>query len=101
MELVWVTLLVWMCLPTWNLPKPLLLGFMEASSCRCDQLLTPFPAPLLSLEDGMVGVEPKILCSYQGVIQEPTQSHLFRKRDRLSFLITWEFMRVSGALGHG
>ena len=99
MEFEWVTLLVWMFPPTWNLPRPLLLGFMEASSCRCDQLLTPFPAPLLSLEDGMV--EPKILCSYRGVIREPTQSHLFRKRDRLSVLITWEFMRVLGALGCG
>ena len=74
---------------------------MEASLCRCDQLLTPFPAPLLSLEDGMVGVEPKILCFYQGVVQEPTQSHLFGTRDALSVLITWEFVRVLGVLGHG
>lgn len=73
---------------------------MEVSLSRCDQLLTPFPAPLLSLEDGTVGVEPKILCSYQGVVQEPTQSHLFGTRDALSVLITWEFVRVLGALGH-
>lgn len=35
------------CLPTWKLPKPPTLGTsVEGSSCRHDQLLVPFPAPL-------------------------------------------------------
>ena len=32
--------------------SPVLGTFIEASSCRCDQLFTHFLAPLLSLEDG-------------------------------------------------
>ena len=39
-------------LPTWKLSEPPSIGiFMEALSHRRDQLLTQFPAPLLSLED--------------------------------------------------
>ena len=38
-----------------RLPKPPIIGiFMEASSCRHDQLLTPSPTPLPSLEKGGV-----------------------------------------------
>ena len=33
------------------LQTPFSWDFMEASSQRCDQLLTPFPTPLPSLED--------------------------------------------------
>lgn len=53
---------VWMCLPTWKLSKPPIYywDFMEASSCRCDQLLTPCPAPL-SLEDGQGAEDSKPL----------------------------------------
>ena len=51
---------MWMYSPTWKLSKPLtLVIFMEASSCRHDQLLTPSLAPPPSLEDGE-GVRLKV-----------------------------------------
>ena len=40
----------WMCSPTWKLLNPYFWDFMEASSRGHDQLLTPFPALLPSLE---------------------------------------------------
>ena len=41
----------WMCSPTWKVSEPHTSGiFMEASSRRHDQLLTPFPALLPTLE---------------------------------------------------
>ena len=46
---------MWICSPTWKLPKPLSGIFMEVSSRRHNQLLTSFPAHLPSLERGVGG----------------------------------------------
>lgn len=50
-----------MCAPTWKVPKFHPIGiFMEASSHRHYQSLTPIPAPLFSLEKGVEAFKPQI-----------------------------------------
>ena len=72
-------------------------GFMEASSCGHDPLLTPFPAPLPSLENGGWGCRFQasnhglvflVTSAHPGAIQEPTQSHLSRTKGAPRALIT-------------
>ena len=56
MELGCSTLLVCGCVHHQKLPQTQAMGiFMEASLCKCNKLLTPFPAPLLSLEKWGLG----------------------------------------------
>lgn len=53
-----VTLLMYMGSPTWELSKTYAVGnFMETSSHKHDQLLTPSLASLPSLEDGGAGLK--------------------------------------------
>lgn len=69
-----------MCLPAWKHldPTQCCWDFVEASPCRHDRLLTPFPAPLPSLENGGGAEKAKLLSilpSFSGPAptQEPTQ----------------------------
>ena len=79
--------------------------FMEASWHRYKQwlLITPFPAPLPSLENGGGAENPTLLILalsfwWSTLIQEPTQNHHHRTKGALPALIVWEITRVSGAL---
>ena len=67
-------------LPTWNLSEPCAIKmFMEASSFRHEQSLTPFSV-LLSQENGGEAENSKLLIMslwWQAPILEPTQSCLF------------------------
>lgn len=71
----------WMCSPTLKLPKLYTIGiFMEASSYKHDYLLTPFPTPRPTLENGGGAKNIKLLIlalSFwcPALIQEPSKNH--------------------------
>lgn len=67
----------WMCSPIGNTPNPILLGFIEVSSHRHEQRLTPLPAPLFSLEKQGLGLKIPSFFLWLGLSgnQSPTRSH--------------------------
>ena len=78
-------------LDTQKLSEFYILGiFMETSSCRHDQSLTPLSAILPSQENGGVDLKTSSLhhglvflgaSPHQGGIQGPTQRHIMRRKD--------------------
>ena len=100
-----IPLLGWTCSPAWSCPGV----FMEASSCRRDQLLTLFLGTLLFLESGArrrgAGDAKNssllilsLLFRWPALIWVPSRSRLLRTKDTP---VTQEFTRVSGALCEG
>lgn len=70
---------VWKASPTWKLPPlAFYLDFMETSSHGLDHLLTP---SLIFHREVVISPDP-------GVIQEPTQSPLIRRKYAPVILIT-------------
>lgn len=89
-----------MCSLIWKLSEPHAIRIsMEALSCRHYQSLTPFLAPLHSLENGKGGWKFQasnhglvlvflVICSKPGAFQEHTQSTLIRKKGDPGVCIT-------------
>ena len=87
-----------MCSPFWKLSIALtIVGILwKLPHVRHDRLVTPFLAPLPSLEDGEWAENSKSLLvasTHPGAIHEPTQSPINRTRDAPHALIMQEFTR--------
>ena len=104
-ELVFIILLVWEVVhPPGSSSNPMLLEFlMEASWCRHDQLLTPFPVTLSSpetrTENSNHGVVFLVAHSYPEATQEPTQSYLIRTKDCYHLGNSKGFRRPASGMG--